>query len=292
MIKPIFQQYHQLIRDILTNGERRKDRTGVGTLSLFAPAMLRFDLGYCFPAYWGRELPVDKFCAEALWFIKGCPDGARWLQERGIGYWNSWADKDGYLGRVYGQQWRDWRGIEDCFGVSCASETDQLAETIDLIKSDPYSRRQLVTAWQPAELNQMALPPCHFAFVCYVSQPETPNAKLNLNVLLRSSDVIIGLPANIINYAFVAHCIARAVGIGVGELVVTMCGDTHIYENSIDTAKELLQRGEMPAEDALPQLVFRTENTVVDGYEWDKTRKDFAVQNYFAHPAIKTPVAV
>jgi thymidylate synthase len=138
----------------------------------------------------------------------------------------------------------------------------------------------------------MALPPCHFGFDCYVSQPETANAKINLCVFLRSSDVILGLPANIANYAFVAHCIARAVGMGVGELVVALCGDTHIYIDTVPTAEELLQRGEQPAEDVLPQLVFHTENTVVDAYEWDKTRKDFSVKNYFPHSAIKTPLAV
>lgn len=291
MIKKIFEGYHTLIRQILADGERRKDRTGVGTRSIFAPANLRFDLSYCFPAYWGRALPVEKFCAEALWFLKGCPDGARWLQKRGIGIWDKWANESGDLGRVYGQQWRRWVGCNS--HNTHAANIDQLAGLIENLRTDPHSRRHLVTAWQPAELHLMALPPCHFGFNCYISNPDTDRAKLSLCVFLRSSDVIIGLPANIVNYAFIAHAIARAVGVGVGELVVNFVGDTHIYENLVPVAEELLTRGEYPAEEALPQLVWHTENTVVDAYDWHaKGNKDFTIKNYFPHTKIKTDVAV
>lgn len=283
----IFQRYHFLLANILNYGEIRKDRTGVGTLSIFAPDSLRFDLSQNFPAYAGRKVSINWACAEALWFLKGSPDG--WLKERGITIWDEWADENGGIGRGYGKQWRKYRDHKN------GAYLDQIAELIQTLKTNPYTRRAVVTAWQPAELHLMALPPCHYSFQVYIEKPNTPAARLCLSVSLRSSDVIVGLPSNIANYAFIAHVLARAVGVGVGELVVCFTGDAHIYTNHIEAAKTLLDRaGEGDKAPYNCQLVFNTENTDIDKYEWQSgkgARKDFEVINYFPKPAMELPVA-
>ncbi len=295
----IFAGYHALLAKILRTGELRADRTGVGTLSLFAPDSLRFDLSHSFPAYEGRKVSINWACAEGLWFLKGCPD--HWLQQRGINIWQEWQRPDGTLGRIYGQQWREWRGIECSFdGIyELLLVVDQIENLIDVLKTNPYTRRGVVSAWQPAELDDMALAPCHYGFQCHVTNPHTPEAKLNLSLLLRSSDVIVGLPSNITNYAFIAHALARAVGVGVGELVVHFTGDAHIYLNHVKAAKELLVRAKYTGDTPYNcQIVFTTENTDIDQYDWQpnrdgvKGRKDFKIINYTPQPAMELPVAV
>jgi len=283
--KDIWAPYHALLSQILNEGESRKDRTGTGTLSIFAPASLRFDLAHSFPAYTGRQIALNWALAEGLWFLKGCPD--LWLKERAITIWDEWADPDGKLGRIYGYQWRSWRGL------GYEKPTDQIADLLKTLTANPYDRRTVVTAWQPAEMHLMALPPCHYGFNVYISQPNTPNARLNLCVLIRSSDVVIGLPSNIANYAFITHALARHLGIAAGELVVSITGDAHIYNNLNAAARELLQRADLPpVSESLPQLQFNTNNTVFDAYDWQKDKKDFSVINYFPHPKMELQIAV
>jgi thymidylate synthase len=287
----IFAGYHALLAQILNEGESRPDRTGTGALSVFAPASLRFDLAHSFPAYAGRKVSINWALAEGLWFLLGSPDG--WLQQRGITIWNAWADKLGSIGRGYGKQWRKWR--DNMTGAP----RDQITELVQALRETPYTRRAVVTAWQPAELQYMALPPCHYTFVCYVAEPGTARARLSLSVQMRSSDTVVGLPSNIANYAFIAHVLARAVGVGVGELVVDFTGDAHIYTSHIAAAQELLRRAEQEAKEPQQQhacqLVFNTENTNIDSYDWQPgkgARKDFTITNYKPQGAMQLPVSI
>lgn len=285
-----FSQYHNLIENVLNQGTERTDRTGVGTFSVFAPYSLIFDLrNGAFPAYEGRALPIEKFCAEMLWFLrKGENTDTAFLKERGISYWDNWADNEGYLGRIYGAQWRGWQSFN-------GAKKDQFMQLIENLQTNPYSRRHLVTAWNVSELDGMALPPCHYAFQCYVGEGENGRKTLSLCVVLRSSDIIVGLPANIANYAFLAHLIARAVDYDANELVVVFSGDAHIYKNHVEAAEELLDRDK---NESHARIVWNTQSTDIFSYDWfpnghaQKNNNSFRIENYNPAPAIKVEIAV
>jgi thymidylate synthase len=261
--------YLDLLAKILAEGVPQKDRTGVGTLSIFGHQM-RFDLSKGFPLLTTKKLHVRSIFIELLWFLRG-DTNVKWLQERGVTIWDEWADNNGDLGPVYGKQWRDWEG-ED------GTSHDQIAELIRLIKQDPASRRQIVTAWNPSELGQMALSPCHCLFQTHVA-----DGKLSLQLYQRSCDVFLGVPFNIASYALLAHMLADQSGLKVGDFVWTG-GDVHLYTNHVDQAR--LQLGREPG--PLPSLsILRTPPTI-DGYEYE----DFRLDGYVAQPHIKAAVAV
>ena len=263
------QAYHDLLRRILDTGVPQADRTGVGTLSVFGHQM-RFDLAAGFPLVTTKKLHLRSIFIELLWFLRGSTDN-RWLNERGVRIWDEWAGEDGDLGPIYGKQWRDWVAAD-------GRHIDQTAALIDTIRRDPASRRQVVTAWNPGELGQMALAPCHCLFQTYVA-----NGRLSLQLYQRSCDAFLGLPFNIASYALLTHLIADQCGLEVGEFVWTG-GDTHLYSNHLEQARLQLTR----APYALPRLVLKRRPDSIDGYEYE----DFAVEGYEAHPHIKAEVAV
>jgi len=275
------QQYHHLLEDILNNGELRQDRTGVGTLSVFG-RQLRFDLTQGFPAITTKKLAWKAVVSELLWFIEGSGDERRlaeilygrrdsgrstiWTGNAEAAYWKPKAEFPGDLGRVYGVQWRDWRGV------------DQLSRLIEGIKSDPNGRRHIITAWNVDEIDQMALPPCHVLSQFYVSK-----GKLSCHMYQRSCDVFLGLPFNIASYALLTHLIARECGLDAGELVISL-GDTHIYTNHVEQVKEQLTREEYP----LPTLWLNPNITKVT----DFTMETIELDDYKSHGTIKAEMAV
>lgn len=261
--------YLDLLDDVLQNGTPKEDRTGVGTLSVFG-RQLRFDLAHGFPLLTTKKLHVPSIVHELLWFISG-DTNIRYLREHGVSIWNEWADADGELGPVYGRQWRSW-------GAGSGERIDQLGRVIASIKEQPDSRRHLVVAWNPAEVEQMALPPCHYAFQFYVD-----SGRLSCLFHMRSIDVFLGLPFNIASYALLTHMIAHHCGLRVGDLIWTG-GDVHLYSNHLNQAKEQLQRRPY----ALPTLeILRMPDSFFD-YRFE----DLQIVNYRAHPHIKAPVAV
>ena len=275
------KQYHDLLEDILNNGEVKDDRTGVGTISVFG-RQLRFDLSKGFPAITTKKLAWKSVKSELLWFIEGTGDERRlaeilhgsrdstnstiWTGNAQATYWLPKAKYDGDLGRVYGVQWRDWRGV------------DQLTKLIEGIKTDPNGRRHIITAWNVDELDQMALPPCHVLAQFYVS-----NGKLSCHMYQRSVDVFLGLPFNIASYALLTHMIAQACDLKVGELIIST-GDTHIYSNHVEQVKEQLSREEYP----LPALFLNPEIKDVDKFSMD----DILLFDYQSHGTIKAEMAV
>jgi thymidylate synthase len=275
------KQYHDLLEDILNNGERKDDRTGVGTISVFG-RQLRFDLSKGFPAITTKKLAWKSVVSELLWFIEGTGDERRlaeilygsrdterstiWTGNAQAAYWLSKAKYDGDLGRVYGVQWRDWRGV------------DQLANLIDGIKKDPNGRRHILTAWNVDELDQMALPPCHVLAQFYVS-----NGKLSCHMYQRSVDVFLGLPFNIASYALLTHMIAQVSDLKVGELIIST-GDTHIYSNHIEQVNEQLSREEYP----LPLLFLNPDIKSIDKFSMDA----ILLFDYQSHGTIKAEMAV
>jgi thymidylate synthase len=259
------QNYHELIRHILENGTDKQDRTGVGTRSIFGH-QLRFDLQKGFPLLTTKKTHFKSIAYELLWFLKGS-DTIQYLKENGVTIWDEWADEKGNLGRIYGVQWRRWnQGI------------DQIQILIEGIKNNPDSRRHIVSAWNVSDLNQMALPPCHILFQCYVA-----NGKLSLSMYQRSCDVFLGLPFNIASYALLTHMIAQVCSLQVGELIISI-GDTHLYSNHFEQAKLLLTRSEYP----LPTLTLDPSVTDIDSFDYHH----FNLQNYQHHPAIKADIAV
>lgn len=261
--------YLDLLDDILRNGTPKEDRTGVGTLSVFG-RQLRFDLAHGFPLLTTKKLHVPSIVHELIWFISG-DTNVRYLREHGVTIWDEWAGADGELGPVYGKQWRAWERPG-------GRPVDQLAQVIASIKQQPDSRRHLVVAWNPAEVEQMALPPCHYAFQFYVA-----HGRLSCMFHMRSIDVFLGLPFNIASYALLTHLIADFCGLRPGELIWTG-GDTHLYRNHLEQAKLQLQR----APYGLPTVqIVRTPEDFFD-YRFD----DVLVSNYRAHPHIKAVVAV
>jgi len=263
------QPYLDLVRRILNEGAAQEDRTGVGTLSVFGHQM-RFDLSCGFPLVTTKKLHLRSIIVELLWFLRGDTNVA-WLRENRVSIWDEWADAAGDLGPVYGKQWRDWEGAG---GV----HVDQIAELIDRINRDPASRRQIVTAWNPAELPKMALAPCHCLFQTHVA-----NGRLSLQLYQRSCDVFLGVPFNIASYALLTHLLADQCGLEVGDFVWTG-GDCHLYSNHLDQARLQLEREPR----ALPRLTITRRAPSIDAY----TYEDFAITGYDAHPHIAAPVAV
>jgi thymidylate synthase len=275
------KQYHDLLEDILNNGEVKDDRTGVGTISVFG-RQLRFDLAVGFPAVTTKKLAWKSVVSELLWFIEGSGDERRlaeilhgsrdierstiWTGNAQAAYWTPKARYHGDLGRVYGVQWRDWRGV------------DQLSNLIQGIKTDPNGRRHIITAWNVDELDKMALPPCHVLAQFYVSK-----GKLSCHMYQRSVDVFLGLPFNIASYALLTHMIAQVCDLKVGELIIST-GDTHIYSNHVDQVKEQLSREEYP----LPALFLNPEIKEVDKFSMD----DILLFDYQSHGTIKADMAV
>lgn len=261
--------YLNLLQDILDNGVAKDDRTGTGTISVFG-RQLRFDLSEGFPLITTKRLHIKSIVHELLWFISGSTN-IRYLQDNGVTIWDEWADEEGNLGRVYGAQWRTW--------LAPNGETiDQISKVIDQIKQSPDSRRHLVSAWNPAEVDQMALPPCHYAFQFYVA-----NGKLSCMFQMRSVDTFLGLPFNIASYALLTHMVAQQCGLEVGELIWTG-GDVHIYSNHLEQVKLQLTREPY----ALPQLQIKRQPESI----FDYTFEDFEFIDYQHHPGIKAPIAV
>ncbi|MDX3884152.1 thymidylate synthase [Edaphosphingomonas haloaromaticamans] len=261
--------YLALIRRILDEGTPQADRTGVGTLSVFGHQM-RWDLAAGFPLVTTKKLHLRSIIIELLWFLRGDTNIA-WLKDRKVSIWDEWADANGDLGPVYGKQWRDWEGPG---GV----HVDQIAALIDLINRDPGSRRQIVTAWNPADLPRMALSPCHCLFQTHVA-----NGRLSLQLYQRSCDVFLGVPFNIASYALLTHMLAQQCGLEPGEFIWTG-GDCHLYSNHLDQAREQLARDPRP----LPRLEIRRRPPSIDAYEYE----DFAFVDYDPHPHIAAPVAI
>ena len=275
------KQYHDLLEDILNNGERKDDRTGVGTISVFG-RQLRFDLSKGFPAITTKKLAWKSVVSELLWFIEGSGDerrlaeilygtrdaerGTIWTGNAQAAYWTPKARYDGDLGRVYGVQWRDWRGV------------DQLNNLIEGIKQDPNGRRHILTAWNVDELDKMALPPCHVLAQFYVS-----NGKLSCHMYQRSVDVFLGLPFNIASYALLTHMIAQVCDLKVGELIIST-GDTHIYSNHVEQVNEQLSREEYP----LPLLFLNPDIKSIDKFSMDA----ILLFDYKSHGTIKAEMAV
>lgn len=261
--------YLELLGRVLDDGIEQMDRTGIGTRSLFG-AQMRFDLARGFPLLTTKKLHLRSIIIELLWFLRG-DTNARWLQERKVRIWDEWADEQGELGPIYGKQWRDWESAD-------GRHIDQIRGLIDLIKQDPVSRRQIVTAWNPGELDQMALAPCHCLF-----QTQVAAGRLNLQLYQRSADMFLGVPFNIASYALLTHMLARECCLQPGIFVWTG-GDCHLYANHIDQAKLQLSRDPRP----LPTLLLTDRGQSIDAYEPD----DFIFADYDPHPHIAAQVAI
>lgn len=263
------KQYHDLLRHILENGTRKTDRTGTGTISVFGYQM-RFDLQKGFPLVTTKKLHLRSIIHELLWFLKG-DTNIKYLKDNGVTIWDEWADEKGDLGPVYGYQWRSWPGRN-------GEKIDQITKLIDQIKKKPDSRRHIVTAWNPADVDQMALPPCHALFQFYVA-----DNKLSCQLYQRSCDTFLGLPFNISSYALFTHMIAQQCDLEVGEFIWTG-GDVHIYLNHLDQVNLQLSREPYP----LPTLQIRRQPASIFDYQFE----DFEILNYQSHPGIKAPIAV
>ena len=263
------QQYLDLLAEILARGALKGDRTGTGTRSLFG-AQLRFDLGAGFPLLTTKKLHLKSILYELLWFIRG-DTNVRWLQEHGVSIWDEWADANGDLGPVYGYQWRHWKSPG-------GDEIDQLKAVVQSIRSNPDSRRHIVTAWNPADVERMALPPCHALFQFYVA-----DGRLSCQMYQRSADMFLGVPFNIASYALLTLMMAQVTGHAPGDFVMTL-GDAHLYLNHVEQAKEQLARS--PREFPQMRLNIATTDLFAFGYE------DFELQGYDPHPAIRAPIAV
>jgi thymidylate synthase len=269
MMETSERQYLDLMRHVLDQGHRKSDRTGTGTLSVFGWQM-RFPLAEGFPLLTTKKLHFKSIAYELLWFIQGSTN-ARWLQERGVSIWDEWADAKGELGPIYGHQWRFWQAPD-------GRRIDQLAGVVESIRRQPDSRRHIVTAWNPADVPNMKLPPCHAFFQFYVA-----GGRLSCQMYQRSADIFLGVPFNIASYALLTCMVAQACDLQAGDFVHTL-GDAHLYLNHVEQAREQLRR----APRALPAL--RLNPAVKDlfafGYE------DIALEGYDPHPAIKAPVSV
>ncbi|MFS0717523.1 thymidylate synthase [Arthrobacter sp. 1P04PC] len=261
--------YEDLLRDVLEHGTHKSDRTGTGTSSVFG-RQLRFDLADSFPLITTKRVHFKSIAAELLWFLRG-DSNVKWLQEQGVTIWNEWADADGELGPVYGVQWRSWPTPD-------GGHIDQIAELIENLKSNPDSRRHIVSAWNVSELKNMALPPCHAFFQFYVA-----DGKLSCQLYQRSADLFLGVPFNIASYALLALMVAQQTGLEPGEFVWTG-GDVHIYDNHVDQVRTQLERE--PYEYPALKLT-RTPASI-----FDYTLEDFEVVGYRHHPTIKAPIAV
>ena len=263
------RQYHDLMKEVLTKGVQKSDRTGTGTISIFGHQM-RFHLADGFPMVTTKKLHLKSIILELLWFLKGSTDN-NWLKERGVSIWNEWAAPDGDLGPIYGYQWRSWPAPN-------GQHIDQISEIVETIKKNPDSRRIIVSAWNVADIPRMALAPCHAFFQFYVAE-----GKLSCQLYQRSADIFLGVPFNIASYALLTHMVAQQCDLEVGDFVWTG-GDCHLYSNHLEQVDLQLSRDFYP----LPKLnILRKPDSLFD-YEFE----DFEIVGYESHPHIKAPVAV
>jgi thymidylate synthase len=261
--------YLDLMRHVLEHGHKKNDRTGTGTLSTFGWQM-RFDLAAGFPLLTTKKVHFKSVAYELLWFLKG-DTNVRWLQEHGVSIWDEWADAEGKLGPVYGSQWRSWPAPD-------GRHIDQIANVLEMIKSKPDSRRLIVSAWNPALVDEMALPPCHVLFQFYVA-----DGKLSCQLYQRSADIFLGVPFNIASYALLTLMVAQVCGLKPGEFVHTL-GDAHLYSNHLEQAREQLSREPRP----LPTMTLNPDVSDLFAFSFD----DFTLTGYDPHPHIKAAVAV
>ena len=263
------KQYLNLMQHVLENGTPKTDRTGTGTVSVFGYQM-RFNLEEGFPLVTTKKLHLRSIIHELLWFLKG-ETNTKYLKDNGVSIWDEWADEDGNLGPVYGSQWRSWKGAD-------GKAVDQITQVIEMIKKNPDSRRLIVSAWNVAEIEKMALPPCHAFFQFYVA-----DGKLSCQLYQRSADIFLGVPFNIASYALLTMMVAQVCGLGLGDFVHTL-GDAHLYSNHIEQTKLQLSR----APHKLPQMKINPKVKSI----FDFTFEDFELKDYEFHPHIKAPVAV
>lgn len=263
------KQYHDLMRHVRQHGHRKEDRTGTGTLSVFGWQM-RFDLAEGFPLVTTKKLHLRSIIHELLWFIRG-ETNIKYLHENKVTIWDEWADANGELGPVYGAQWRSWPARD-------GSAIDQLSDVIARIRKSPDSRRLIVTAWNPADVDRMALPPCHCLFQFYVA-----GGRLSCQLYQRSADIFLGVPFNIASYALLTHMVAEVTGLKPGEFIHTL-GDAHLYLNHLDQADEQLKREPTP----LPRLIIKRQVKEITDFRFE----DFEIAGYQPHPHIAAPVAV
>jgi thymidylate synthase len=276
-ISPILQhpeqQYLDLLADILAHGVERSDRTGTGTKGVFG-RQIRFDLAQGFPLLTTKKLHFKSILVELLWFLRA-DTNTRWLKERGVSIWDEWADEHGDLGPVYGKQWRSWAAPD-------GRVIDQITNVLNGLKENPYSRRHIVSAWNPADVDAMALPPCHCLFQFFVAPDAAGVDRLSCQLYQRSADVFLGVPFNIASYALLTLMMAQATGLKPGEFVHTF-GDAHLYLNHVEQAQTQLQRAPRPL--ATLRISGKT-----DLFAFDES--DFVLEGYDPHPHIKAPVAV
>jgi len=263
------RQYHDLLRLVLDEGRPRSDRTGTGTLSIFG-AQTRFDLREKFPLLTTKKLHIKSIIYELLWFLRG-DTNVRYLNEHGVTIWDEWADEHGDLGRVYGAQWRDWRGHN-------GTRMDQIDQVIAQIKSNPQSRRLIVTAWNPAEIDKMALPACHVLFQFYIQDGD-----LSCQLYQRSADLFLGVPFNIASYSLLTLMVAQVCDLKPGDFVHTF-GDLHLYRNHLEQAREQLSRDCR----SLPRMKLNPAAKDIHDFQFE----DFELVGYDPHPSIKAPIAV
>lgn len=263
------KQYKELLQHILDHGVEKQDRTGTGTLSVFGH-QARYDLSDGFPLLTTKKVHLKSIIHELLWFLSG-DTNTQYLTENGVTIWNEWADDNGNLGRVYGKQWREWQRPD-------GSHVDQIAQLVSSLQTDPNSRRHIVSAWNPGELDQMALPPCHAFFQFYVA-----DNKLSCQLYQRSADIFLGVPFNIASYSLLTLMLAQVCGYGPGEFVHTL-GDAHLYKNHLDQAKLQLSRECRE----LPTMKLNPKVTDVFSFRYE----DFTLEDYNPHPPIKGKVAV
>ncbi len=262
------QPYLDLLREVLETGVERADRTGVGTRGVFGRQM-RFDLQRGFPLLTTKRVHWPSVVTELLWFLQGSTN-VRWLQERGCTIWNEWADAEGELGPVYGKQWRSWAAPD-------GRVVDQITQLVTALRTNPYSRRHVVSAWNPADVDDMALPPCHCLFQFHVAE-----GRLSCQLYQRSADIFLGVPFNIASYALLTHMLAQVTGLEVGEFIHTL-GDAHLYLNHLEQAELQLTR----APRAPPRLVLPPRDDL-----FAFAPEDVALEAYAPHPLIRAPVAV
>ena len=263
------RQYLDLMRHVMHHGARKDDRTGTGTLSVFGHQM-RFDLSQGFPLVTTKKVHTKSIIYELLWFLRG-DTNIRYLKEHGVSIWDEWANENGDLGPIYGYQWRSWPAPD-------GRQIDQISQVVRDIRVNPDSRRLIVSAWNVAEIERMALPPCHLLFQFYVAQ-----GRLSCQLYQRSADIFLGVPFNIASYALLTMMMAQATGLKPGEFVHTL-GDAHLYLNHLEQAQTQIAREPRP----LPTMRLNPEKTSLFDFDFD----DFELLNYDPHPAIKAPVAV